>query len=175
MTEPSSLNPLDVQLDDFRGMVMALPPLMIMAGEMAVRAGDHLIFTPFGINVSQYSLLVAAHRCRRFSMTDLKKSLFMPRSASSVTQMVDELEKRDLVRRVPSGEDRRVNFIEITDAGQALLEKVDQRTTEVMRDMAGEFQPEELRATVEVLRRFITETARELGFEPVPAMTTPTH
>jgi DNA-binding MarR family transcriptional regulator len=159
-------SPLEVSLDDFQGMIIALPALMIMAGEMAQRGGDHLIFNPFGLTVAHYSLLATLAHCPRLSMTELKNSLFMPRSASSLTQLVDDLEKRDLVRRQPSADDRRVTLVEITGAGRELLLQVDAQYTTVMHSMSGEFQPEQLRVTVDVLRRFILEVGRELGVQP---------
>lgn len=167
-------SPFDVSRDDLPGMLMALPQLMIMAGEMAIRGGDHLIFNPFGLTVAHYSLLAILNHCPRRSMTELKKALFMLRSASSLTQFVDELEHRDLVQRLPSPQDRRVTLVEITDAGRELLQQVDARYAEVMRDMAAEISPEELRTTVAVLRGFIIEAGRELGMDltapnPTPA------
>lgn len=166
MTNISPPSPLDVSLDDQQGMIIALPALMIMAGEMAQRGGDHFIFNPFGLTVAHYSLLTTLNHCPLLSMTELKNSLFMPRSASSLTQLVDELEKRDLVRRQPSADDRRVTLVEITDAGRELLSRVDAQYAAVMHDMAGEFQPEQLRVTVDVLRRFILEVGREMGMAP---------
>jgi len=166
MTSNSPPSPLDVSLDDYQGMIIALPALMIMAGEMAQRGGDQLIFNPFGLTVAHYSLLATLNHCPRLSMTELKNSLFMPRSASSLTQLVDELEKRDLVRRQPSADDRRVTLVEITAAGRELLSQVDVQYATVMHDMAGEFRPEQLRVTVDVLRRFIFEVGREMGMEP---------
>jgi MarR family 2-MHQ and catechol resistance regulon transcriptional repressor len=158
--------PLTVSLDDPPGMMVALPALMIMAGVMAERGGDHLIFNPFDLTVAHYSLLASLNRLPRLSMTDLKHSLFMPRSASSLTQLVDDLERRDWVRRLPSLEDRRITFVEITDAGRELLGQVDARYAAVMQEVAREIQPDQLRVTVDVLRRFILEAGRRMGMPP---------
>jgi DNA-binding MarR family transcriptional regulator len=43
---------------------------------------------------------------------------------SSVTGLVDRAERRDLVRRVASSNDRRVVLVELTDAGRALVVEV---------------------------------------------------
>lgn len=43
---------------------------------------------------------------------------------SSVMRMIDNLEKKGLVRRVPDPKDRRINMLEITDAGEAIREQV---------------------------------------------------
>jgi DNA-binding MarR family transcriptional regulator len=169
MTKNRPSNPLEVSLDDFPSMVMALPALMIMAGEMAIRGGDQLIFGKFDLTVAQYSLLATLNRFPKLSMTELKNSLFMPRSASSLTQLVDDLEKRDLVRRLPSPDDRRVTLVEITPTGQELLPRVDEQYAAVMQGVAAELQPEQLRVTVDILRKFILEVGRLMGMEPFPS------
>jgi MarR family 2-MHQ and catechol resistance regulon transcriptional repressor len=144
---------------------------MIMAGEMAIRGGDQLIFGKFDLTVAQYSLLATLNRFPKLSMTELKNSLFMPRSASSLTQLVDDLEKRDLVRRLPSPDDRRVTLVEITPTGQELLPQVDAQYAAVMDDMAAQLPSQQLRVTVDVLRRFILEVGHQIGMEPFPAST----
>jgi MarR family 2-MHQ and catechol resistance regulon transcriptional repressor len=169
MDKTSLHGPLAVSLDDPPGMMMALPALMIMAGVMAERGGDHLIFNPFGLSVAHYSLLAALDRLPRLSMTDLKHSLFMPRSASSLTQLVDDLERREWVRRLPSADDRRVTHVEITAAGRELLAQVNVQYATVMCNVSDQFPLEQLRVTVDALRRFIYEVGRQLSMQPFPA------
>ncbi|MFE7566944.1 MarR family winged helix-turn-helix transcriptional regulator [Streptomyces sp. NPDC057539] len=50
--------------------------------------------------------------------------------ASTATSMIDRLEKRGLVRRVPHPTDRRVKVIQLTSEGCALRDRVIQHTTE---------------------------------------------
>ncbi|WP_128381749.1 MarR family winged helix-turn-helix transcriptional regulator [Streptomyces cavernae] len=50
--------------------------------------------------------------------------------ASTATSMIDRLEKRGLVRRVPHPTDRRVKVIQLTSMGCALRDRVIQHTTE---------------------------------------------
>ncbi|MGW4033145.1 MarR family winged helix-turn-helix transcriptional regulator [Streptomyces sp. NPDC004838] len=49
--------------------------------------------------------------------------------ASTATSMIDRLEKRGLVRRVPHPTDRRVKVIQLTPEGCALRDRVIQHTT----------------------------------------------
>jgi len=157
---------LDVNLEDRAALEVALPALMIVAGELAEKAGELLIFGKFDLTVAKYGLLTSlAHVGRPLSMTDLKESAMLPRSASHMTQMVDDLEARGLVRRLASPSDRRVWMIEITDAGRALLTAVDEQYAATMRSESTGYSTEDLRVTVEVLRRFITEAAGEVGLD----------
>ncbi|WP_084773270.1 MarR family winged helix-turn-helix transcriptional regulator [Nonomuraea candida] len=50
--------------------------------------------------------------------------------ASTATAMIDRLEKRGLVRRVPHPTDRRVKVIQLTPEGCALRDRVMRHTTE---------------------------------------------
>lgn len=50
--------------------------------------------------------------------------------ASTATSMIDRLEARGLVRRVPHPTDRRVKVIQLTPEGCALRDRVTQHTTE---------------------------------------------
>ncbi|AUA07938.1 MarR family transcriptional regulator [Streptomyces sp. SID8382] len=50
--------------------------------------------------------------------------------ASTATSMIDRLEKRGLVRRIPHPTDRRAKVIQLTDEGCALRDRVIQHTTE---------------------------------------------
>ena len=50
--------------------------------------------------------------------------------ASTATSMIDRLEKRGLVRRVPHPDDRRAKVIQLTPEGCALRDRVIQHTTE---------------------------------------------
>jgi DNA-binding MarR family transcriptional regulator len=48
----------------------------------------------------------------------------MVRSAGTITELLDSLERRGLVRRVASTEDRRLRLVEITPDGLDLLERL---------------------------------------------------
>ncbi|WP_225882057.1 MarR family winged helix-turn-helix transcriptional regulator [Streptomyces aureocirculatus] len=50
--------------------------------------------------------------------------------ASTATSMIDRLEKRGLVRRVPHPTDRRAKVVQLTPEGCALRDRVIQHTTE---------------------------------------------
>lgn len=50
--------------------------------------------------------------------------------ASTATSMIDRLEKRNLVRRVPHPTDRRAKVIQLTPEGCALRDRVMEHTTE---------------------------------------------
>ncbi len=146
--------------------MLALPRMLILAGEMSARAGDALIFEPCGLNVARYSLLVTLQQLGTpHSMTQLKDSTYILRSPSNLTQMVDDLETRGFVRRTPSREDRRVQLVEITAEGLRVVDAATQRYAEVMTELAGDYPPMEIRSALQLIIRWIDDTAEPAGME----------
>ena len=61
-----------------------------------------------------------------------------------ITRLVDRLEKRGLVRRARSRQDRRVVEVGITDAGLTLLSGLDEPVDRFPRNMLGHLGPRKL-------------------------------
>lgn len=79
----------------------------------------------FGLNPPKFNLLMLIKHIgkeRGISQTQLGNNLFV--SAANITKLIDGLERKGLVRRIPSPKDRRVNLIKITREGSTLLDEV---------------------------------------------------
>ena len=74
--------------------------------------------------------------------------------ASNVTGLVDRLEARGLIRRLPSAGDRRVKVLELTPAGARLRSTVLERMTKPP-DTLGRLSADEQRALVKILKRLL--------------------
>ncbi|WP_336632504.1 MULTISPECIES: MarR family winged helix-turn-helix transcriptional regulator [unclassified Microbacterium] len=74
---------------------------------------------PYDLNVRSYSLLALA--CSGESPTQRECADFLSLDPSRVVSLVDDLEKRGLVRRAPSGFDRRTKTIEPTPEGKRVF------------------------------------------------------
>jgi len=73
---------------------------------------------PFGLKMTQFTLLVALRLKEPVTIQDLAKALVMDRT--TLTRNLAALTRQDLVRIAP-GEDRRTRVIELTAAGHAAL------------------------------------------------------
>lgn len=82
-------------------------------------------FAPLGVTPAQSRLLrTVSHSPEPPRMADLAERLgVVPRQ---VTSLVDALEERQLVRRVPDTANRRVTRIELTDGGGTALKELRQ-------------------------------------------------
>ncbi len=73
---------------------------------------------PFGLKMTQFTLLVALRLKEPVTIQDLAKALVMDRT--TLTRNLAALTRQDLVRITP-GEDRRTRVVELTAAGHAAL------------------------------------------------------
>ena len=73
------------------------------------------------ITIEQWSILYQLWKKDGMSQQELCKTTF--RDKPSVTRLVDNLEKSELVKRVASKEDRRINLIFLTEKGTKLQEQ----------------------------------------------------
>jgi MarR family 2-MHQ and catechol resistance regulon transcriptional repressor len=80
-----------------------------------------------------------------------------------VTDVIDRLEERGDVRRIPSKEDRRVKIIELTDKGRQSWREMDDAIATAPPELA-ELGEHELRSLLRIAERL----ARAAGVEPPP-------
>jgi len=78
--------------------------------------------TDAGLTENQFGVLEALLHLGPLNQGELAKKLL--RSAGNMTMVIDNLEKRGLVRREPGVEDRRVNVVHLTDAGRELIARI---------------------------------------------------
>ncbi len=83
--------------------------------------------------------------------------------ASAVTRLVDRLEKRNLVRRVRSSEDRRVVRLALTPEGQSIAMRMPAIFSSVMDELLAGFTPEEVGFLKSMLRRVLTNAGCDLS------------
>jgi len=76
--------------------------------------------------------------------------------ASNVTGLIDRLESRGLIRRMPSGEDRRIKVLELTRAGVRLRTTMLERITKPP-DSLDRLSTEEQRELVKILKRLMEQ------------------
>ena len=76
-------------------------------------------FAALKLTPAQFSTLIAIRENPDRRLSDIAASLGIRRP--NFVAMVDELERRDLAERAPSGADRRAKTLRLTGAGEALL------------------------------------------------------
>lgn len=74
-------------------------------------------------------------------------------SSGSMTYVVDKLEERDLIRRRPCPDDRRIIYAELTEEGRTLIQRVFAEHAALIRRLMEELSPEEKETATDLLKR----------------------
>lgn len=76
------------------------------------------------LSTSQFAVLEALHHLGPLRSCDLAKKILIPKSASNLTLVLDNLEKRDLIERRRDANDRRSVQVSLTPSGAELIHEV---------------------------------------------------
>jgi DNA-binding MarR family transcriptional regulator len=109
-----------------------------------------------GITSTQASIVFMLAAGQGVTAADLAREYGI--DASAVTRLIDRLEKRGLLSRVRSEEDRRVVRLALTPEGYALAEKIPAIFTHVLDKLLMGFTPEEVGFLKSMLRRVLANS-----------------
>ncbi len=114
--------------------------LMRASESMSARIHSHL--GGARLTVSQFGVLEALYHLGPMSQTEIGRKIL--KSSGNITLVIDNLEKRRLVKRKRSPEDRRLYSIELTLSGRKLIGNLFPqhagRIVEAMKVLTGEEQ-----------------------------------
>jgi DNA-binding MarR family transcriptional regulator len=133
--------PSILSLNDRQQSADDIGHLLTRARTMLARSLDAAL-AEYEITHAQGSILWMLSTGKFATATDLARELYI--DAASMTRMIDRLEKRKLMLRMPRGDDRRVINLRLTPAGRILAQKLPAIYTAVMnRNFVG-FSVEEV-------------------------------
>jgi MarR family transcriptional regulator, 2-MHQ and catechol-resistance regulon repressor len=78
--------------------------------------------TQHGLNLSEFAVLELLYHKGEQPIQNIGKKILL--ASSSLTYVVDKLENKGLVQRIPCATDRRVIFPAITDNGRELMDQI---------------------------------------------------
>jgi len=110
------------------------------------------LFRQFELTSSQYNVLRIL-RGEGQPLPSLEIAARMIQVVPAITGLIDRLEKRGLVARQRCEEDRRVVFVEITEAGKALIAQLDQPVQELETELFGHLEERELKQLTRLLEK----------------------
>ncbi len=118
--------------------------LMRAAESVTTRTYRHL--ADVGLTISQFGVLEAIYHLGPLPQCDIGKKIL--RSSGNITMVIDNLEKRGLVKRERSQEDRRFLTVHLTKDGHRLI---------------GEIFPRHAAAIIEEMNTLAESEQEELG------------
>jgi len=127
--------------------VMRVQQILLSATDAALR--------PHGLTFARYEALVLLSFARRASLPMRVMGERLQLHPTSVTNIVDRLERDGLVRRTPHPHDRRATVVMITEAGKARCSRATKAVSETEFGLVGlsEQQANQLTELLERVRR----------------------
>lgn len=114
-----------------------------------------------GLSVAEFGLLEILHQKGPLPLGEVQRSLSV--SSGGVTFLVDRLEKKNLVERRSSQQDRRSKHAALTDKGEALMAEVLPAHAESIRESMSSLTLPEQRTAIGILRALAREAANRNG------------
>jgi MarR family 2-MHQ and catechol resistance regulon transcriptional repressor len=94
----------------------------LMRASETVTARIHRHLADAGLNVSQFGVLEALYHLGPLNQTEIAQKIL--KSSGNITLVIDNLEKRGLVKRRRNAEDRRFYAVDLTAAGRRLIASI---------------------------------------------------
>ena len=103
------------------------------------------------ITIEQWSVLYHLWKEDGLSQLELGNRTF--RDKASTTRLIDNLEKQELVTRVASKDDRRINLVYLTDTAKQLQQITYELANKTMNESLQNITKEEIEVVKNVLQR----------------------
>ena len=116
---------------------------------------------------AEFAVLDALYHKGRMLLGEVQKKVLI--SSGGMTFVFDKLEKRGLVRRALCESDRRARYAELTDEGEALMQRIFPSHAEAIRRAMSGLGLGDQRTAIELLKTLGIEAAalEPLAAEPV--------
>ena len=111
------------------------------------------VFKANGINLTAEQFLVMDALWNQGEMTQQNIAYIIQKDKNSVTQFIDNLEKKGLVVRAVDSSDRRVNNIKLSPMGMEMKENTKQVAIAAINDILRGISEKDLKVFVEVLNK----------------------
>jgi DNA-binding MarR family transcriptional regulator len=116
-----------------------------------------------GITATQLSVIKMLHEIGDLSLSRL--SAHIHAHNSTVTGIIDRMERDGLVRRARDPDDRRVFLIKLTERGRRLAREIDVAPWEALRGAILRLDPRDRARLLEILSTVATEVGRTVTIE----------
>lgn len=119
------------------------------------RLKKHLaeVFKKHGVNLTAEQYLVMDTLWNEGTLTQQAIAYIIQKDKNSVTQFIDNLEKKGLVARSVAKDDRRVNNIVVTEEGMALKDSTKQLAIDTMNQALKDIPEDDVQTFVTVLKK----------------------
>ena len=111
------------------------------------------ILSNYTITPPQFVALQWLHESGDMTIGDLSNKMYL--AFSTTTDLVDRMEKNELVQRVRDEQDRRVVRIHLLPEGERIIQEVIEKRQNYLRDLLQEFEVDEAQELLKLLKNYI--------------------
>jgi MarR family 2-MHQ and catechol resistance regulon transcriptional repressor len=134
---------------------------IVRTGDVLSKAGEDF-FRRYGLTEAQFNVIFSLkYSGRKVTQSMLGRRLVVTRA--SVTSVLDKLEGKGLVKRVGVPDNRRTNYVELTDRGRTLIDEVEPKYRAVLHDVMAALSEAEIKSLMHSLER-VRGRLREVKF-----------
>ncbi|NLX61522.1 MAG: MarR family transcriptional regulator [Tissierellia bacterium] len=105
----------------------------------------------YGINPTEFAVLELLYNKGEQPIQQIGKKILL--ASSSITYVIDQLEKKGLVERIECPHDRRVKFASITDKGKKFMDFAFPKHKERIEDIFSNLTEEEKDMAIEIFKK----------------------
>ena len=116
-----------------------------------IKQKGRAILSNYTITPPQFVALQWLHESGDMTIGDLSNKMYL--AFSTTTDLVDRMEKNELVQRVRDEQDRRVVRIHLLPEGERIIQEVIEKRQNYLRDLLQEFEVDEAQELLKLLKK----------------------
>ncbi|OLO27803.1 MarR family transcriptional regulator [Alkalihalophilus pseudofirmus] len=129
-----------------------------------IKQKGRVILNQFPITPPQFVALQWLNEIGDMTIGDLSNKMYL--ACSTTTDLVDRMEKNELVERVKDQNDRRVVRIHLLEKGETIIQEVIKKRQDYLKDVLQNFSDEEiafLEKSLHVLHQEMESSAKDIN------------
>lgn len=127
-------------------------PMMLYRVLDAIMPAYRSLFAEYGLTEQQWRVMRTLWEVESLSSIEVARRTLLP--AASLVGVLDRLERKGMIARLRSVEDRRVVFAKLTPEGRALGEEILPRIQPIQNELRARVTPAEWALLSELLTKF---------------------
>lgn len=125
--------------------------VVLWRAAQSLRKGVEKDIRRYGLNPTEFAVLELLYHKGDQPIQQIRHKVLI--ASSSTTYVVDQLQKKQLLRRRPCPHDRRVTYAVLSDQGRGLMERIFPEHREAVRQLLGGLSEKERKQLIEPLKK----------------------
>ncbi|MEI4769050.1 MarR family transcriptional regulator [Psychrobacillus sp. FJAT-51614] len=125
--------------------------VVLMKASKSVQDESKKDIRSYEMHTSEFTVLEALYNKGKQTVRQISDAVLI--NSGSITYVIDKLETKGLLERLNCKEDRRVVYIQITEAGKQFMDEIFPKHVQVIEDIFSGITDEEKVVLIDLLKR----------------------